>query len=286
MNRRGELIRSIERYGNDLFDDTPEIYKYRSEFDQLINNIKRSLVTDKDEKIRKKIKKYFEEYPYLRISEYGYDNIDHIYDLDILKDIFHNVKRKAKLLDSISPDTSIKKLIKIVFEVRQGENPDDSDKDDDSDDSDDEDDIRYDPESFKNDIKTFKSYGITKLKDLMKNKVDLYGKLQSQAIDEIAVVLYPKFILNIDANEFLMEEVIEMKDSPYHNYQYEGVKDAKELQQLYNDIYHGFDIPEAPPAPFNYPTASSFDWESEIEEYRPRRKERIKKSERSERKSS
>lgn len=175
-------------------------------------------------------------------------------------------KAMSELLDQIDIDTSIKKLIKIVYKIFSEEYSD------------------FQEEKLKEDIKTFKYYGINKLRDLVdsKERINLYNQLKLVEIDEIAVVLYPKYILNIDANEFLARRAFEIKNNFFQDSDklfdkiITQAKDEDKLQEVYNDLYHGFNIPEAPPAPFNYPHPFDY-WENEFEEYRPRRKERIKK---------
>lgn len=282
-------ITNVESAIFELLDNVPR-YKQYEEFHDVLDlckELKRDLMKYEDDiaevKVTlNKIGKYISKYHFLQEQFEGgfgfkFDNPGHIHEDDAselniqLKEKLPKYKHLSKLFDKLKSDTSVYKTFLIIREIfYPGEDIDDE---------------------IKNFLKlhsnTLKEYKIKTLDDLTKvsrkewykiieetkDREDINIKTQMQ---EVAYVLYPQYMFNIDADLLMAGAAWSVK---YPNQKMDIIGDIIEEDE-YNKIYHGFNIPEAPPAPFPFEKierkeGKESDWEKEFEEYRPYRQKHI-----------
>jgi hypothetical protein len=231
------LMSEIDRgYSDDEFTFTPlqENYMYNKLQEQ----------EKKEEKNKKIVNKILKDYPYLKWYITTID-LNYGFQMDQLKE-------RMMIYDS-PLSTPIKKILKYMGFYS-------------------EDDI----EESKRLINLFHEHKVNNLGDLIKMTKFDWKSISKDAlfnnninfnffIEIIAKYLYPKYKLNIDVNDELTKEIFyikcaqEISDQDDDDIQnectnkwgelVEGAKNNEELQQLYKDIYYGFDIPEAPLSP-------------------------------------
>lgn len=226
------------------------------------------------EEIINEIIKYEKNHPYLHrhgIESGEYHELED-WETDELKDELSRIQELDKLLSHINLNTEINQLLKSIYIVKIG-----SDK------------TFYKDEALqeqlKESVQLLQKYKINTLKDMIEiprivwkeiNEINEIGINYdvSDVINNIAIVLYPKYMFNIDANYELALEVKESKSSklPDLFFDYIKIKSVEEEQEIFNIIYHGISTPEAPPAPF--PIKSPYDKEMKEKKKEKEREEK------------
>jgi hypothetical protein len=256
-----EFKNAIEEYGNiDEIDTLMSDIDRRGHF--LFTPLQESYIDsklqeqeEKAQKNKKIFRKILKDYPYLR---WYITTIDLNYEFQM-----EQLKERMMIYDS-PLSTSIKKILKYMGFVVE-----DSDTT---------------IEESKRLIELFHEHKIHNLGDLIKASKFTWKSISKNVLFNnnidfdffmkiIASYLYPKYKLYIDVNEGLAKEIFYIKCAQEISDQdddiqnectnkwgelIEGAQNNEELRQLYKDIYYGFDIPEAPPAPmFSIPSYSS-----------------------------
>jgi hypothetical protein len=277
-----EYIQAVENSIYDLLENVRKSNNY-SEFrdvleicDKLKEELegkesKESKKMNKEiKKLSNKIFKYTNKYPYLQKDFTDEFNIDAIINEDDeqdkeqaildIEEKLRDYKRSSKLFDEINLDTSVYKVFLIIRKIFH--NKDDFSK------------------KIKNSLKLkseiLKGYGIETLNDLVQTSRKKWNKIfeetkdmeefedgddLKQQMNNVAVLLYPMYIFDIDA-DYLMADIAWFVKYPGQDFTESNVfneetneidiKGFDTVEDFYNEIYHGFNIPEAPPSPFPF----------------------------------
>lgn len=264
-----KLIKKAQYYLGEIIADMPyehlHVNNLLEEAIDALTDLKNEMdeedvIHEEIDKITNKISKLIKDYP--ELQRRFEDEKDSYLTIANLKEYLLVYKKYVKLLDEINPDTKVFKIFSNIKEIYEEEYGD-----------------QYTSSQLKDFAKLLKEdYKISTLKDMINTPRVIWDNIFDNTYEikillmEIASTLYPKYKFDIDADINMAGIAFFVR---YPNDNFEEVKGefkSSEKQDFFNELYHGHKIPKAPPSPFNCDAY----WEQEFEEYRPRRRERIK----------
>lgn len=197
----------------------------------------------KRSKIISKIIKLNNTHPYLsRHGQLDSDEFDE-FKTSTLEKLLNQTENSVKLLNDINLNIKVDKLMKIVDKIELG---------------------GLDEPEMKSVAKLLRENKINTLKDMINTPRSLWSKMSriggesgitmfDDIITMTADILYPTYMLDMNASENLAKIILSIKNPDNYWDILDNLTENKsneEKQEIYNIIYHGIPVPEAPPAPF------------------------------------